>query len=260
MPDLDSGLIPRFIFTVTLLGVFIILVGLMATESPTLFISAETDYDSLLPPNYLTDILSAEEIRTLVFWGTYNISRGSGGTLTITRTGDMPNIDIEINWMNPISNIENFICRRYWYEWGGLVRENRDVLPKYPQNPIFSPPWMCESDFFYSDNLDDSGNFSRILMYDDAFNYVMFVTYDESTYSSLSDAFTNGELTLSLGMGWEYESSVMSGWDLISRLLVFQAPNIHPIVNAIIAIPIIATVSIVIFGIAISIVKALPFT
>lgn len=248
----------RFIFLVSFLGLFVLLVSVIAVESPSLFADEKTDYDAYLPPNYLTDKISPDEIKTLVHWGNTTSDRGSTDTLTIQR-GDLSDIDIEITWQQLSGDFEQWVFHKYWYDWG-FWKKTEDVLPDNPQNSRSSPQWLCEDDLFYEDNLDETLNFSRIDMYDNAFNYVTFVTFDEASYANLSEAMEDGHVIISMGMGWEYESSIVSGWDLIARLLVFQAPQIHPLINAIIALPIIASVTILIFTIAVIIVKSLPFT
>lgn len=66
---------------------------------------------------------------------------------------------------------------------------------------------------------------------------VMFA-FNETLYSSPSDALDHYDLYLLVGAEWDEVQTSMSAWDVIGMLLFFQLPNIHWTINAIIAIPI----------------------
>jgi len=64
-----------------------------------------------------------------------------------------------------------------------------------------------------------------------------FFGFNETTYSSPSDAWDNNELALLLAIEFDEATTSINAWSLISMLLFFQLPDVHWIINALIAIP-----------------------
>lgn len=63
-------------------------------------------------------------------------------------------------------------------------------------------------------------------------------SYNTITYSSHLEAFDSEALTMSLGVEWEIEKTTYNAWDLVSMLLTFSLPEVHVLINALLAIPI----------------------
>lgn len=83
---------------------------------------------------------------------------------------------------------------------------------------------------------------SRFEMSCDHFSYYVSIAYNSTTFDSLTDAYagTGGfdpELWVFVGMGFESEWASLPTWMIIAQLLTFQAPDIHPVINGLIAIP-----------------------
>jgi len=68
-------------------------------------------------------------------------------------------------------------------------------------------------------------------------------TYNQTSYTSYADAWSHDDLQLWLGITWDQQSTSVNAWNLVAMLLFFQLPGIHPIVNALLAIPIWACVA-----------------
>lgn len=66
----------------------------------------------------------------------------------------------------------------------------------------------------------------------------IFLAFNETAYNSPSEAFDDSNLKMMLGVEWDQVQTSMAAWKIIGMLLFFQLPNVHWMINAIIAIPI----------------------
>lgn len=245
---------------VVILGIFIILV----TAMPSGFYATSPEYEEYSVPEEWS--ISAIELEAAKYWGNTTVDYTFWGLhhdyLTIEREPDLDNIDIDICWRtwNVAGLPKIFYIWRYWYIFFGwyLVRDGFDPFPLY------------ESEV--RANIDDSGNFSRVDMNDDAFRYVVFFSYNSSLgYSNLEEALDDGHILIQIGQGIAgsegYESYMMSGWELVGRLLTFDLPDIgigdagaNALLNGIIALPLWILIVLSVFGLITMIIKSLPFT
>ena len=81
------------------------------------------------------------------------------------------------------------------------------------------------------------------------------------------DALPNGGI-IQLGKGLFYDNGIefdqmatgLNAWDLISMVLFFKMPNVHPVLNYIIGVPIWISITWLAASIIIAFLKSLPFT
>lgn len=71
--------------------------------------------------------------------------------------------------------------------------------------------------------------------------------YNQTAYSSHVEAFNDEALAVFFGVGFDQMGTSYNAWDIISMVIFFQMPNVHWIINAIIAIPIWIAVSYISF-------------
>lgn len=90
-------------------------------------------------------------------------------------------------------------------------------------------------------------NVSSMTMKDSKYTYHVSFAYDHSKFNSFAQAWDgttedNPELRIFIGMTANDADRLFAestnAWNLINQILFFQRPSIHPILNAIIAIPI----------------------
>lgn len=227
----------QIVFVVTLLGIFFVLVMAM----PSGFYVTAPDYEQGDIPDYW----SAEDIRETKYWGNTTMDYDSQyhsltiGEGTIDET-------VRILW-TPYFGDPVFWFQHYWYQWGWWL-----VTCSIEPWPLFESEVRA--------NIDDTGNASRFEMHCGHMNYVTYFS-NNSTYANLTEALDDGHgVVVSMGVGWDYESGVLSGWDLIARLLTFQLPDIRPEINAIIALPLLTLIGFLIFLTITMIINMLPFT
>jgi hypothetical protein len=128
----------------------------------------------------------------------------------------------------------NGVERSQWYETGGVV-----------------PGWRLGWD---SINYSESWTLKQIGGQE--VQVSVFWGYNKTAYASAWHAFMNNDLHVLIAIGFDQENTRMNAWNLIGSLLFFQIPEVHPAINAIIAIPIWVMIAWLIY---ILILKAIPF-
>lgn len=81
-------------------------------------------------------------------------------------------------------------------------------------------------------------------------------SYDTETYSNHVDAFDNEALAMSCGVEWEIEKTTYNAWDLIGMLLIFDLPDVHPWINALMKVPLWVCISYLCY---VLVIKVIPF-
>jgi len=81
----------------------------------------------------------------------------------------------------------------------------------------------------------------------DHFHFHFLLYYQTENYTKFSDAFNNNDFWMVLGLTFDQVASTLSSWDLVSSILFFQAPQIHPLLNFIIALPIWVSIGFLIY-------------
>lgn len=84
----------------------------------------------------------------------------------------------------------------------------------------------------------------------------IFFSFNTSDYDLPSEAWSNGELYFLQGIGFDQIGTSTNAWNIISSILFFQMPDVHPIINAIVAIPLWVCIAYLVY---VLILKAIPF-
>lgn len=223
-----------FIVCVVFLGWFAILTN----DIPSIFYYGGSRQAYIVPEEWGAEAL---------FYG--NITTEDNGTLIYDSGGaaselelslDYPDCNIAWFW-DPGTGVNACHVIRYWYFWGILI-DSVDIEPM----PLYRS--------YVTSKLD--GNVSRFTMSDIAYQYYVSISFNESKWSSFDDAWNNGELLVWMGMGYSDTPSTISSWNIIAQLMFFQIPDIHPTVNALIAVSIWAPIGYLVYRL---ILMAIPF-
>lgn len=94
----------------------------------------------------------------------------------------------------------------------------------------------------------------------DHFHVKVFFAYNDTLYSVPTEAWNNNNLHMLVGIDFDQQETGMNAWNLIGMILFFQMPNVHPILNMLIAIPVWVCIAWLTFAFIIAVVKSLPFT
>jgi len=106
-------------------------------------------------------------------------------------------------------------------------------------------------------NNDTGGNKYKCFIQSDPKIYCnIYFTFNVTKYSTPSEAKDLGELYYLQTIGVEVQASTMNAWNIIGMLVFFQMPEIHPVLNALIAIPLWICIGYLIY---VLVIKLIPF-
>ena len=104
--------------------------------------------------------------------------------------------------------------------------------------------------------LDDHEYGERYTMKCEHFQSIVVFGYNQTAYDSHVEAFQDEALTIFFGVEFDQLQTTYNVWNLVAMILFFQMPNVHPAINALIAIPIWILVAYLVY---VLILKAIPF-
>lgn len=84
---------------------------------------------------------------------------------------------------------------------------------------------------------DDQKNLASYTVKCKHFYMLADIGYNTTAYSSVSDAWDDDDLRVLFGINWDQRGTTWDAWSLIAGILFFKLPQIHPYINAMIAIP-----------------------
>lgn len=86
------------------------------------------------------------------------------------------------------------------------------------------------------------------------------VFYNSTAYSNSTEAWENDDIHVEFAIEWDELGTGLNGWNLLSAVLWFQAPDVHPAINFFIAFPMWVDIALIIFKVVMVIISVLPFT
>jgi hypothetical protein len=85
------------------------------------------------------------------------------------------------------------------------------------------------------------------------------VGFNYTLYANATDAYENDALSIEFGIDWDELGTGLNAWNMLSRILFFQAPDIDPLINAVIAVPLWAAIGYLSYAIVLVAIDILPF-
>ena len=221
-----SSTASTFVFLVTLIGVFAVLVGSM----PSGFYEVAPNYTETSTRD---EWFPQEDIGYMNYTDSTNLTKGVRAYLTI---GD---VTVDVNW-DVYPYIDNIWFLHTWPVFWWYDHHLFD------NNPI------TLSDIEANSPHEGYANRSYIVQTCPCpKTYYTYFVYNSTEYASWSEAWDDGALDLYMGMGWSDAIEKMNAWSLIWNVLTFQAPEVFGtgasanLMNAIIAIPLWASFAII---------------
>lgn len=86
------------------------------------------------------------------------------------------------------------------------------------------------------------------------------VGFNYTTYANASMAFLSDELIVEFGIEWDELGTGLNAWNILTSILFFQAPDIHWLFNAILAVPLWACIAWLAYALITVALSVLPFT
>lgn len=91
---------------------------------------------------------------------------------------------------------------------------------------------------FINSILDDGVASVTMRCNDGDLQFLFQISYDDMSYASFQDAWDSGDIMIWVGIrDTDLTEAHFSVWVLVGNLLTFQTPEIHPLINALIAVP-----------------------
>jgi len=230
----EAGLGRKLIFVVSFLGIFTLLVGAM----PSQLYETEPEYYGRDIPDYFEGHLQTA------------VNFNDTVTINLTFNGDSQNFYL---------NSEEFAVRSY------LRSGTRTIVYQHNAKLFFISNWhfMTNPNDVVFIELDDANEFfdsgSNGSMFDlDCMHYTVttILSYNTTAYDDLTDAWNNNDIYCLVGWGISGTGTSTTSYGLVARLLFFQMPEIHPVLNAIIALPIWTCIAYLVYRL---ILLAIPF-
>ena len=135
----------------------------------------------------------------------------------------------------------------HWYDSNGIEHTGCD--------PLVAPGWkyikLSEIDEVYS----ETGSLAWTVKNGKA-QYKVYFGFNETLYSTPSEAFSNSDLVMLVCAGYDQVNTSVNAWNLIGQILFFKMPNVHPVINALIAIPVWVAIT---WLVIVIILKFIPF-
>lgn len=239
----DLAEIRGFIVAITFLGFFATLLAfapadLLASDE------ADTSYRNINVPEYL----DAPEVVYFAETVTYQLNDSLGDLFYDHRAYlfTLGRWDFDLIWQYPSDDSDGFVRFEHAERLWGF-------------GPITSshPMTFCSSSgvdygtsvdaYDLMDNYNEERKYAKFTVSCEHTQMTVFFSYNTTEYSSIRSAFENKALYVTCGMELDDTNTGFNAWDLLSMILFFQLPNVHPLINFIIAIPLYACIAYLIF-------------
>jgi len=106
------------------------------------------------------------------------------------------------------------------------------------------------------ENYDENINECRFTVKDDVMQLMVYFGFNTTKYDTPTQALDQDELSVLFCVGFDQLNTAINSWNLIGMILFFQMPDVHPAINAIIAIPLWVCIAFLVY---VLILKAIPF-
>ncbi len=170
--------------------------------------------------------------------------------------------DVQLRWI--IDPTFNEYRMMVWHEtkWWIFITDTHGMKWINQSGFIVSDPWEGDDNDHVCwvnkiVNCFDENGFAKFRVQCDHFGMDLILKYDTTKYPNFFEAFKNNDFHACFGIEPSELNTKLSAWDLIGRLLFFQMPEVHPVINMLIAIPIWTCVAYLVY---VLILKAIPFT
>jgi len=242
-----------FLIVITFLGTFTLLVASMPIElivSP----SERREYE-------VEEYFEAIDLQSFaeIFQYCMNETGGTSYPLLYAKSVDIGGRDLTLYYKKANQSDLYLYLVHKWTEWIIIpclhyqIWINSEGVTRsagaQKQNRIYD--YTINQD--YSDSLPYTAKCSH-------FQVTVYFGYNETTYSSVTEAWNHHALYILIGIDFAEMATGMNAWNLIAMLLFFQMPDIHPVLNMILALPIWVCIAWLAVAFIIAFIKSLPFT
>jgi len=232
---LTERLHPILLTVITFLGVCFTLIGFM----PSWIMTERRDYRK---PD-IPEELAAEEHLILNFSDVEFINATKEGAWWESKVGGH---DIKIMWDQELDFIGVAHLDIWRFAIFVVYTGEHGMEWSYRGQPILeTDDGILENVSRIDDYFDDGA--ARFKLKCDHFHFHFLLYYQTENYTKFSDAFAVNDFGMVIGLTFDQTATTLSSWDLINAILFFQAPQIHPLLNFIIALPLLISIAFLIY-------------
>ena len=247
----EQRIIPLFVLAVTLMGTW---AGLIATMPPNL-ISASTNANYQKPS--VPTQFSALDITSIAWFDKHtipptatsfpNMITAGGPVRFYLPPGAGAQIEVWVFWDRNDPKPVLYL-KHVWVTW--IFLENHDITGMnnqgfgWDKNEILNG-WDSNKNYSKIDGQCACGTI-----------YFCYMTYNQTKYQSMGQAIDAKDIDMLIGVGIKDAVAKVNAWNIIGSLLLFQLPDINPVLNFFIALPFYAGMGVMIY---VLILMAIPF-
>jgi len=243
-----------FLFLITFLAVFGLIVGTIPYE----FIVASEEYTEPEIEGYF----EAMDLMAYAETWTYCMNETGGklimGYLYVVEL-DIGGHDSEYHYTKANYSSPYIVIRHFYTVWWFFL--DACYMDWYNDNGLFLTTKIGVTKRLMlaelEDNYEDAQPFTVKCKH---FAVDVFYAYNETTYSNVEDAWNHHGLYVLIGITIDDLATGLNAWNIVGMVLLVDMPNIHPIFNYMIAIPIWVAIIWLAFAFIIAVIKSLPFT
>lgn len=211
-------------------GTFISVTILLISFIPIELFTSTTEIRTIDPPVYF------EAIDLSNYVSTWNSSLDLGEGIIYYQQalddggGDFAGHRIEL-WSEKTLEQIMFKYLRFW--WIFVV--GYDSMQWFNEAGILVSDEYGITNEVLDDTYDDYGKMRFLISGDTQFH--AYFSFNDTTYETPTEAWLNDELYVYCGINFDQAGTGYNAWDVIQQVLFFQMPDIHPLINSLLAIP-----------------------
>lgn len=213
------------------IGVFVIIASLI----PSGFFFYDYEGKTIEPP----PCFEAIDLQSYAETWTYTMNETGGTDRGVYYEVGVDTGGHDFNFEYRKANASTLYVRmRHWF--ANWIFPTQHTMEWINKRGITQSEWVAGHWSLYATELDEdyANDYLPYTVQCWHFHVDVHFGYNETLYSSPSDAWNSNALNILIGIEFDQQGTSMNAWHLIALILFFQMPDIHWVVNAIIAVPI----------------------
>jgi len=244
----SMGELKPLVLIVSFLGLLFILINMIPGE----FYAASYEGREVNIPEYFEGI----DIQSYIQTWTYTLNETEGkevyGYYDVNiNDGDFAGHKFRLSYKLPNSSSLNLLIDRCFTTW--FFFEDAEHMIWYNKQGIKLTDCLLTDEQIEGESVDGE---SRYVLRCSKAEFDVYFYYNSTIWNNATEAWNHHELHFFAGIGFDQLNTSINAWSLISSILFFQMPDVHPILNAMVAIPLWISIAYLVY---VLILKAIPF-
>lgn len=233
------NLVKTFVTVVTFLAIFAFLISIM----PAQFLVSGSNYRQINVPTYFESI----DLQTFASYYLINITSDS-----YQKFWGKSEFGHDMNFRAEKLATYNMLWNEHGYTlWGFWTGGHKQKWIN--ENGTERGDLLTTSEI----DLDSDNGTAKYTVECSHFQMKAWVGYDPTLYNSSKNAWDAHNMSVLFAIDFDERGSTLNAWNLLALLLFFQLPNVNPIINMLIAIPVWVCFAVLTFIVIIEIIQTL---